>query len=222
MIEPWDSLKRIPDGSFEYLMKSLVRMDEYRINKIDWEPKWILDIGSNIGIFSIMSRLKFGEGVRIIGVEGNNELLEVLTDNCSKYGIEVIGKAISSHSGYGVKVVSRSEQRIHSLCESCSGGIGETIEIGDLIRDLEIDIREDGIMKIDCEGCEDYLINRVDILSKVKMLSIEFHNMREGSDLIAEKFVSEMDKTHTREGKYRVRRGKGKVCRFFRKDSHVA
>jgi FkbM family methyltransferase len=213
----WSLVNRVDEGSFRYLMKTLVRRDSYGIRGIEFEPDFIIDIGGNIGIFSIVCRDRW-KNSRIISVEGNKATGEILRSNSIGRDIEVIVRGIGRESGKEIRIIDRSGSDTHVVCEEC-GGEGNSISIGDVIEEKGLDIvGSRWIMKIDCEGCEDYIFPELEIVNKAEVVMIEFHNMHPpSSEMIASKFVEGMLVSHEMRGSWRVRSGKGKVGIFTKR-----
>lgn len=113
----------------------------------------VIDIGSNIGYFSLLSSVLYPHARKIL-VEPNPENVKVLGINFTDFqNINIIPKAL----GDGTNVKMQFDQRwsgSDSVVPDVNGDI-ETIGISDIIPS---DIGN-YILKIDCEGGERHLLN---------------------------------------------------------------
>lgn len=145
--------------------------DCYGIKSIDNRKiKKIVDIGSHIGYFSILSRLHFPQAV-IHSYEPNPNLQEVLKNNAISFGFDVYNEAVGN-----------AKKNIHLLyfedsvktCVDNSDNIGEIV----MIPFSECIERIGGtvdLLKLDCEGSEWNIFKDVNSFKNVKNITMEYH-----------------------------------------------
>jgi FkbM family methyltransferase len=139
------------------LYNEIIYEDSYQIREIfkkcTRNIDTIIDIGSNIGYFTLISSILYPHAKKIL-VEPNPENVKVLNKNFKDFSnINIIPKAL----GNGSKVKMNFDERwsgSDSVVYDDNGNI-ETIGIVDIIP------KDAGnfILKIDCEGGEKYLLD---------------------------------------------------------------
>lgn len=144
----------------EYLYQEIVVDDVYQIAQLKdhqpIQPYTFIDIGANVGVFSIFARKLF-PNARIIAIEPCNETFDALLQNTNGLDIECHNFAF----GDGSKLFLQRNQ-YHS------GGnlflkynyMGETIESKSLYAILiELAIKQPYVIKMDIEGGEYFLLS---------------------------------------------------------------
>ncbi|MFH0889849.1 MAG: FkbM family methyltransferase [Candidatus Aenigmatarchaeota archaeon] len=140
----------------------------------------VLDIGANIGIFSVMASKRTTGGI-VYAFEPFEENFRMLQENATlnKAGnIVPCQMAVSGKTGRGKLSVSSN-----TACHSFYGKNGEkkvvveTISLDDFVKRKKISSIE--FLKMDCEGSEyDILFNcSGDTLKKIKKISMEYHKI---------------------------------------------
>jgi len=167
--------------------------DVYRLNKMK-NPKVILDIGSNIGSFSIKAAIDFPTA-RVIAIEPSVETFLLLKKNIKEnsiHNIESINKAIFGKNGY------------HTLYDPGPGGLRslyppskkrsaiirvETTTLEKIISRKKIKYID--LLKMDCEGSEYNIFENLssELFLKIKVISMEYHDGNYGHhSQLVEKF----------------------------------
>jgi FkbM family methyltransferase len=157
------------------VFREIIELNEYRVSKKDFTNKNVIDVGANIGVFTLLANEYGAE--RIVAVEPNTPTLEVLKKNTAGRGIMVLDKAAGKKGGEHVQMVMRPEfcatdGRIFS--QSAPTGI-ETIGLDHLVS-----LVDDGkpiLLKVDCEGAEYDLFYGASLkaLSKIQTIVMEAH-----------------------------------------------
>lgn len=146
--------------------------DEYFLRKLKTESiKTIIDIGANVGIFSITACSFFPNSI-IHSYEPNPDIYKVLLLNGDEFNFESVCAAIGSKSCSG-KLIQ----------EGTAGCLSKFIinEKGhDRMLAFEQILNRQGtshidLVKIDCEGCEYDLLKQREVWDDVKFLTMEFH-----------------------------------------------
>jgi FkbM family methyltransferase len=141
--------------------------DCYRLAKIHPRPATILDVGGNIGLFSIVARYWFPKAV-IHCYEPNPALTPILHTHLDPLKVVIFGEAIGETSGSVQLTVG--ENSLHSRVNG-SGSVPMVT--------LDTAVERCGgavdLLKLDCEGCEWGILERAAGLDAVKELTMEFH-----------------------------------------------
>lgn len=150
----------------------------YKIPKTDEIMNVAVDVGANVGAFSLINYDKFN---RIICIEPAEYTVNECIKNTKKYNnVETYKFAVAAESNKIIKLKNHCDGK-------CSGNASvlnhvdwdendfeyvETISLVDIFKKFDIDVID--YLKVDCEGGEyDFLMNQD--LSNVKYLAIEIH-----------------------------------------------
>lgn len=162
---------------------ALLKGEGYPVDKIapfmGDEPKTILDIGANMGAFSVLASIRW-PGSRILAFEpGNNAF------SCMNHNLDGIPGAQAFHFGLG-----KGDHRftLHpglygtvgdSVGQSSAiAGGGDSIEVRDAGRVMaEQNVDRADILKLDSEGCEVPILLSMGALTKrMKIIFVEYHS----------------------------------------------
>lgn len=156
------------------IFSEIVEINSYRVSKQDFVGKNIIDIGANIGLFSLLANEYGAE--KIVAVEPQPATIEILKKNTAGKGIIIIEKAIGKFGEFA-EIVMRPEfcqtdGRIYT--KAAESGI-ETIGVDELVS-----LVDDGkpiLLKLDCEGAEYDALYGASLtsLSKIQTICIEMH-----------------------------------------------
>jgi FkbM family methyltransferase len=168
--------------------------DCYRLLQIK-ELNRILDIGANIGFFSIAAKVKFPNAL-VHSYEPVIDLSDFLDPNKIEYGFSVFHEAVGGHSGY-VNIQAEGDSNQARVSESEHSGIPK-ISIDEAIQRMDGTV---DLLKIDCEGSEWEMFNEGKNWDRVARIAMEYHNFdgqphtlisdeltRIGFDVIDQKF----------------------------------
>jgi FkbM family methyltransferase len=117
------------------------------------EPKRVIDLGANIGLFSIIVAKKFPNAT-IISVEPERENFGILKKNILESkatNVVLVNKAIAGKAGTAVLHISGNNKGAHSLFNSQSGANEETQTVSTAILN---EFLPADIIKSDAEGAE--------------------------------------------------------------------
>jgi len=184
--------KQIPDGDCTYyingkpltisgehilsMLMEIVMRDEYCIKEFN-SPKTIVDIGANIGVFSLYASSIFPEA-NIWAYEPSSKAMSFLRSNLKKNNIEVNlfpfavgleGRDVELYNETGLtcgsiaypdhNIVSKNTEKCKMISfEEVANRVGKTIDL----------------LKLDCEGSE-YEIFKADALSSCRSIVGELH-----------------------------------------------
>lgn len=139
--------------STDYAIFNEVLIDDvYRIDDFS-EPKRIIDLGANIGMFSIIMAKKFPNAT-IYALEPEQKNFEILKKNVEQSkatNVILVNKAIAAQAGVATLYVSAVNTGAHNLYHKLyeRGGETQTVKTATLQEFLPADI-----IKVDAEGAE--------------------------------------------------------------------
>lgn len=144
--------------------------DCYRLLALESSPGKILDIGANLGFFSIAARVAFPQAI-IHAYEPVESLSQFLRPNSEEFGFEVFYEAVGGHAGY-VDLDLRGDTNQTRVLESGSASIPK-ISIDAAIERLGGAV---DLLKIDCEGSEWEMFKEGRLWNQVGRMAMEYHN----------------------------------------------
>jgi FkbM family methyltransferase len=150
--------------------------DEYGLNSLPFEPRTILDVGANVGLFSLMARHYFRSAV-IHAYEPNPRTFPFAAKNLARIDAVGFQAGLGSRAGFAEmcdNVDSRQAQT--HLIEKGS------VRIDSLQQAIERLNGSVDLMKLDCEGAEWDLFSDLESFRKVRVIRMEYH-LTEGRTL---------------------------------------
>lgn len=214
------TLEETLDGKFNGLFGEIVTEDTYRIKEIEFTPTLVVDVGSNVGVFTRYIRFLFPESV-IVSVEPDEEnfkWLQYFTYPDSKIfffnkaiGIGQIYHGLTAANGSGETYLSIGKSYPHEIMEQESNsrhGI-EKSYVESIMPDqiLNTFVEDDSkvLVKIDIEGAEHVIWTHepsMEALRKVDYLCMEIHEYALNGELleeekrVTEKALKSFEDTH--------------------------
>ena len=129
----------------------------------------VLDIGANVGFFSIASRIAFPNAV-VHAYEPNPELQFCLEGNGKEFGFDVFPNAIGVEAGR-CELDQAESSVLKRTTDDSSGSIQvEAFQEAKHRIGLPVDL-----LKLDCEGAEWQILARADLLEAVSSITMEYH-----------------------------------------------
>lgn len=192
-----------PSKDFEWLQNNhpdifieVIKNNEYELKKEDVENKNIIDIGANIGTFTLYSAYLGAK--QIISVEPSTDTFQKLTENIGHYAfnnIKLLKNVVLNISGIKIKLPIQINSGHNSIFKKTENfEMVETITLKEIL--ARITNPDDIILKIDCEGSEyDILLNMsASDFERVKTIHIEIHSdihpIYREFDIIENKIIS--------------------------------
>jgi FkbM family methyltransferase len=142
--------------------------DEYGLGATESVPKSIIDVGANIGLFSLYARHRFPNAT-IHAYEPNPRIHPFLEANLDGTSISVFRSGLGAKEGWA-ELDDKIESRLASTRSSDRG----KIKINALAEAVQRLDRPD-LIKIDCEGAEWDLFEDIDSLRRVREIRMEYH-----------------------------------------------
>jgi FkbM family methyltransferase len=143
--------------------------DCYHLTEICPTPATVVDVGGNIGLFSIVARLRFPRA-RIHCYEPNPALAQILKGHLQPLQVSVFPEAVGDRAGF-VRL-SLGENSLHSKVDDSAAG-----ELPIVALDTVVERCGGGVdlLKLDCEGCEWGILEKAAGLDAVREITMEFH-----------------------------------------------
>lgn len=143
--------------------------DPYRLAALPSGLRTVLDVGGNVGFFSILARHYFPEAV-IHSYEPEPEIFSILKRNTEGIGVVSYNAGVASLHGRA-EIVSNGPSLYNSLRFAEAGEI-RMVSINSAIDLLGETI---DLLKLDCEGGEWDIFQDRESLRRVKHLAMEYH-----------------------------------------------
>lgn len=176
-VEKWIRKETLTPDHEKYLAQEPITYNEifvdnaYKLTKEEIEGKVVIDVGANLGFFSILCR-ELG-AKKILAVEAQPTIYKLgLLENIKHMdNITPINAAVFDVDG---DIVFIPNNHVASVISSKEGESVVTTTLKTLIKDIEGD---DLVLKLDCEGSEFEIILSVDIqtLRRFETINIELH-----------------------------------------------
>ena len=160
------------EKSLAWVFRDLLLDDEYGLRELSKKPANVLDIGGNIGLFSLWAGVNFPEAT-IHVYEPNPALLESLASNVGQVGATVFAEGVSGNDGCGV-FIEHGESMVGQCTVAPTGDIS-LVSLRTAIERLGgwVDL-----LKIDCEGAEWEMFDDLESFKAVGMVRMEYHLTR--------------------------------------------
>lgn len=187
---------------YKNLPKSLLKKDN----------PTIIDIGANVGFFSILSILKF-KNPNIISFEPIKRNFDMLKKNISEINqknLRIVNKAVSNTNGEIILKFDKNQDitTSASIFDNKYGNDEEKV-VSTTLLDIfsEYKLNEIDVLKLDCEGAEYEIIYNTpkSFFDKVKCITLETHlgeKTDENNTALEKYFISLGYKTKIKSGNF--------------------
>lgn len=163
-------------------IKEMLTKDFYCLTKVREEPNYFIDIGANMGMFSLIAKLRHFNS-KIIALEPSEQaynLLEKNLDFIRNQNVELVNKAFGD--GNPLYLCVRSEEyagtNVFYKYKTNTDIMVETITLSQIFLTYGIEKDKNYFLKLDCEGGERFLIGNKETEEIVKnclQLAMEIH-----------------------------------------------
>jgi FkbM family methyltransferase len=162
----------VPAGEvdvMDYEFKNIFYDDCYGLRKIDGPVNTILDVGSNLGFFSMTARSCF-PNAKICSYEPNPNIQTHLLNNTRQLAIEVHPEALGVSDGRIDLKMDHGSLFGRSVA-SATGSIKKTA----IAKAIDLCGGSVDLLKLDCEGAEWELFELKEIWPRINNLTMEYH-----------------------------------------------
>ncbi|MDC0450771.1 FkbM family methyltransferase [Nitrosopumilus sp.] len=175
-----------------FFLDSYDRVEGFMIKENDT----VIDIGAHIGYFTIYAAKKAKKG-KVISFEPSKESFKVLKNNLKinniqNVNIENIG--VRNETGNSILYVDRDNEIGNSMFSNDKNLIKENVQVTSITEIIKkYNIKSIDLLKLDCEGAEYEIILKlpINILNKIKRISMEVHKIDNFDIKDIEKFLLE-------------------------------
>lgn len=144
--------------------------DIYGMTKFKNSFSSIIDIGGNLGFFSLQAQI-LNPRAKIHIYEPSKENFFYIKSNLSDCGVEVFNEAVGLSQGK-VRLINSKNLSSTGVVEASSDGEITQIPINEALQKYEGFV---DLLKMDCEGSEWDILNEQEISKKVKFIVMEYH-----------------------------------------------
>ncbi len=170
------SIKSLGNDGYWHDFVNVILDDEYGLRSLPVPPLRILDVGGNIGLFSIWARHCFSNAV-IHCYEPNPKLASLLKENLSGLNVTIFHEAVSTAAGNGI-IIESNDSRCVRLILTSTG----TIPVVSIESALDQIGGKVDFLKMDIEGGEWMLLRGAgpSAFSRIGRIHMEYHQTEEG------------------------------------------
>ena len=165
------------------LFRDIILDDEYKLSSFkDENITNIVDVGANLGMFSIAARIAF-KNANIHAYEPNPNNIPVLGQHGKEFNFKIYEEALGFEAGRG--------ELIFTTVNDTSARISNTDKGLTILSDLDTVInrfenRKIDLLKLDCEGAEFEILRNWKAFKHVRFLTMEYHLPIKGSEKVLE------------------------------------
>ena len=143
--------------------------DEYGLRLLKNVPNTVVDVGANVGFFSLWTKALFPDA-KVHAYEPNEALWPYTQANLDQMGVSLFREAVASKSGRAIMI--RGDESRLGQCEISIDGSVQVAAFSDVIN--RIGGRVD-LLKLDCEGGEWDIIQDVEAFQFIECVVMEYH-----------------------------------------------
>lgn len=144
--------------------------DEYGLRKLPRSVRTIVDIGANVGFFSLAARSYF-QAATIHAYEPNNRTLAYLRQNAAAGRFEVFGEAVGASEGWVTIEDAGDPNQARTSASADAQGVRQ-VPLATIVERVGGYI---DFAKIDCEGAEWDLFRDIASWERISEVRMEYH-----------------------------------------------
>ncbi|HEY2573318.1 MAG TPA: FkbM family methyltransferase [Verrucomicrobiaceae bacterium] len=157
-----------------------------------WEPRLparprILDIGANFGLFSSWLKLMRPDAM-VTAIEPNPEVLDHLRKNAAAFGFDVVAKAVAPRAE-PVRLSTGCDTTIAQLLPPEDSRDGVEVSAIPPCEIAALGYPRIDLLKCDCEGGEQWLLQDPGLLSITDVIVMEYHFDQVKQEWVREKLT---------------------------------
>ena len=132
----------------------------------------IVDVGANLGIFSIAARLTFSNS-EIHAYEPNNDNISHLKKHAEEFLFKYYEEAVSDEVGFKEIYLFSSKHDTAATINKNDQGVVRLTNIETLINRFKK--KKIDLLKLDCEGSEFDILQKNNSFNDVRYITLEYH-----------------------------------------------
>lgn len=153
------------EGVFLYLGLD----DVFGLRELPFQPKTILDVGANLGLFSLLAA-HYCPMATIHAYEPNPYIFSYTSANLALVGGTAFHAGVGSRPGLAV-IRGQGESRLAQTVRSETGTV-PIVSLSEAVRRFGMDV---DLLKLNCEGAEWEIFEDVGAFPKIRLIRMEYH-----------------------------------------------
>jgi len=163
------SLDTPSENTLNWVFRDLLIDDEYGLERLGPPPKTILDVGANVGMFSLWAGANFPDAA-IHAYEPNPSLQQYLSENTRQVGATIHAEGVSGSDGLGS--FTKGTQSMVGQCRESETGDIAVVSLRTAIDRIGGSV---DLLKLDCEGAEWSILEHAKDFESVGSVRMEYH-----------------------------------------------
>jgi FkbM family methyltransferase len=160
---------------YKKIIREIIFNNSYGLlSGMNFYPDYIIDIGANIGIFTLLASYIFPNST-IIAIEPELNNFVQLKNHCVSWNIKCENKLLYNKDNELLNLNLNRGQNLGGHKLSTNIGPIQTITWRTLLNKYNITEKSSILLKFDCEGCEQYFIELLSEYSNIKYICGEIH-----------------------------------------------
>jgi len=145
--------------------------DEYGLREFRDKPKTVIDVGANVGLFSILAAHYFTNAM-IHAYEPNPRVLPYTAKNLQPVGVTLFNEGVGRVFGFATIQDTGESLLAHTLlAESASGNV-PIIPLTEAVERMGCEV---DLLKLDCDGAEWDIFQEPRAFERIRNIRLEYH-----------------------------------------------
>jgi FkbM family methyltransferase len=163
--------------------------DEYGLREFHGKPKTVIDVGANVGLFSILAAHYFTNAM-IHAYEPNPRVIPYAAKNLQPVGVTLFNEGIGRVFGFAT-IQDRGESRYaHTLLTESASGNVPIIPLTEAVERMGCEV---DLLKLDCEGAEWEIFQEPRAFEQIRNIRMEYHLIQGHSVRELKRIVTDLD-----------------------------
>jgi FkbM family methyltransferase len=145
--------------------------DDYGLREFREKPKTVIDVGANVGLFSIFAAHYFAPAT-FHAYEPNPRVIPYTAKNLQPVGVTLFNEGIGRVFGFAT-IQDRGESRYaHTLLTESASGNVPIIPLTEAVERMGCEV---DLLKLDCEGAEWDIFQEPRAFERIRNIRMEYH-----------------------------------------------
>lgn len=177
------------NSTYIELFRDIILDDEYKLSLFkDKNIKNIVDVGANLGMFSIAARIAF-KNAKIHSYEPNPNNIPTLEKHGKEFNFDIHEEALGFEAGRAKLALTSTHDTSARITKSdIDEGVIVLSGLDTVINRFEN--RKIDLLKLDCEGAEFEILRNSNALKQVRFITMEYHLPINGSEAHLKDLIS--------------------------------